>query len=391
MATRYRSAMRVSSPAIDDGLPLIGALALARSCEKRARRRRWPMRLLSGALVGGALAALAIAASSAGWPALRSSLARALALLDDHALAVAIPAGAFAWNAVRHARRGAERRHARSWLASAPLAQGEVLEALRRQVVAEAAPRFLVPLAVIAGGGYATGVAVGQLFVLAGASASIGAIAGWRAGARALPPVPLRVPRLGHARHADPAAAGFEALRRWPFAQWLADATPRAHARIVAALLLGLPMGIPLPVALLLLMLVADGLAAIGLLRALLSTIPAAADALRSTPLSPPRLAVLLCRRVLLWQALAAALGGVFAAALGAAPVIALMGAGAWLAWVPTATLVALACRHQPRRMHLELAAFAAALAALAAIAVPLLAIAWPLAAAWLWRRAANA
>lgn len=319
--------MRSSASVFDHRPAHTGALALARECGARRRRAR----LRRFALLIGALAASAMVALWAGWPWTRAPIGHALALLDDHAMSIGFFTGLFAGKIVRRARRFAEREFARSWLASAPLARGEVVDAVRRQVAMTVAPRFLVPLAVVTAFGLATRFAIGHLLAFASAGIALGSFAGWRAGARTLPTAPLSIPRLGHTRHANASAAGFEALCHWPFAQWLADATPRAHAHIVAAVLLGLPMGIPLPVALLLLMLLANTLVTIGLLRALLATIPAAADALRSTPLPLPRLAMLLGRRVAFWQAAAAMLGAAIAYALGATPVLALTGFCAWL------------------------------------------------------------
>jgi hypothetical protein len=185
--------------------------------------------------------------------------------------------------------------------------------------------------------------------------------------------------------------ARFDALRRWPFAQLLAAVDPRQHARIVAVVLLSLPTGIPLWVAIPMLVLLAAALGAVALLQALLATIPRAADSLRSTPLQPTRLAVLLCSRVWACQLAAATLAATLCCLLGTSGVAALTVAAAWMLWIAIATLSAFAVRHRPARLRGELVALAIVLFALAAIVPLALLLVLPAIGAWQWRRAHRA
>jgi len=226
---------------------------------------------------------------------------------------------------------------------------------------------------------------------LLGAGIVVGALSGWRSGARAQPPLVPVLPRLRDRPRTQDATAGFDALRRWPFAQLLATTDPRQHARVAAAVLLSLPMGIPLRTAVPILLLLATGLCAVALLQALLATIPRAADGLRSTPLQPERLAALLCARVLAWQSAAAVVAAMLCRSLGASGAAASTVAVAWLLWVAVAVLGAFAVRHRPARLRGELVALAIILAALAILLPPALLIALPTIGVWQWRRACRA
>jgi len=362
-----------------------GALRLAHRLEAAARRRRGGRRWLAAALAVPACLAIALLAARG-----RESLLSLLALLDAHRLIAGGACALLAGSAVRHGRRERERRHAESWLAAAPIGRGEVVAWLRERLAVRLLPVVLVPLALIAAVGSAGGRAPGGLLATLAGAIAVGAVGGWRAGARERAFVPAALPRLRARRRAAP-AVGFAALRRWPFAQAFADLRPREHVRVVAALLLGLPAGMPATVVLALLLLLAAGFLAAGLLRATAATIPAAADLLRSAPLPLARLAADLCLRVCVCELALAAGAAALAWRLGAPAGAALGAAAAWLAWVAVALLQALALRHQPERLRPAFVASGLALVALAAAAWPLLAIVLPAFAAWSWRRAAAA
>jgi hypothetical protein len=151
-------------------------------------------------------------------------------------------------------------------------------------------------------------------------------------------------------------------------------------------LLLGLPMGIPLWIALLILVFAMNALAAFSLLRASLATIPAAADWLRATPLSLGAFARATCLRAGACQAAFAILGGILVHALGASTRAAGLLAAMWLVVAITTTASALACRHQPARLMIELAGIGGLLFAVAGVAPFALGLA--LLALWLWQMA---
>ena len=361
---------------------------------QREGRARWRNRFAQPVRAVAAIAALVLLAScaaAAAWLHWRGAASELPRLLNAHPFATSF-AGAFAaFVFLQRHRRRAERRHAASWLATAPIGRGDVVAHLRKHTLAAAIPTGAASIAGIALLGWASGVDVRDSSLLLGAGLLVGAAAGWRSGARALPPPAPALPRLRDRPHTQDSASGFDALRRWPFAQLLAAAQPRQHARVVAVVLLSLPMGIPLRIAVPILLLLATALFAVALLHALLATIGRAADWLRSTPLRPRRLAALLCMRVFAWQMAAAVVAAMLCRAVGASSLAALTIAAAWLLWTAMAVLGALAARHRPARLRGELVALAIALLALAVIAPAALLLALPAIGAWQWRRAGSA
>ena len=361
---------------------------------QREVRARWQSRFAQPARAVAAIAALVLLAScaaAAAWLHWQSAASELPRLLNGHPFAASV-AGAFAaFVLLQRHRRRAERRHAASWLATAPIGRGDVVAHLRKRVLVAAIPTGIAAIAGIAMLGWVSGVDVRDSSLVLGAGLLVGAAAGWRSGARALPLSAPALPRLRDRPHAHDSASGFDALRRWPFAQLLAATQPRQHARVVAFVLLSLPMGIPLRIAVPILLLLAAALFAIALLHALLATIVLSADWLRSTPLRPRRLAALLCMRVFAWQMAAAAVAAMLCRAVGASSLAALMIAVAWLLWVVMAVLGAFAARHRPARQRGELVALAIALSALAIIVPAALLLAVPIIGAWQWRRARSA
>lgn len=382
MAVRSRSAVQA--------LPFSQghALALMWRLEMRARRRRWfaaPVRMIT---IVAALTLLMPLALAAAWPRLHEQTAALLALPHAHPFALGASAALAAFARMQAQRRRAERDHAASWLATAPIERHDVIAFLRWRAAATAVPLGAFAIAILATLGWLDERSVGDTGIFAGVGLIVGAIVGWRSGARVDVAAATPLPRLRNSESPSVATAGFAALRRWPFAQLLASANPRQHARIVAAVLLSLPMGIAPSVAVPILLLLATGLGAVALLQALLATIPRAADNLRSTPLPLPRWVVLLGARAFACEVVAAAFAAVLGCMLGASMQAALAGAAVWLLWVAFATLCAVAARHRPARLRGELFAFAVVLLALAAIAPPLLLVALPASAGWQAKRA---
>jgi len=363
------------------------ALALAWRLETSAL---WRRRVAEPARATATVVALTLLASLAIDTALSKSheeISALLALLNSNPFTVGLFGALVAFVRMQTHRRRAERDHAASWLATAPIERRDVVAFLRRRAAASALPIGITVVALIAALGWVDERSVRDVCLFLGIGLGAGAIAGWRSGAHApaavLPPLPRLRDRVG----ASTSAAGFDALRRWPFAQMLASVNPRQHARIVAAVLLGLPMGIPLSVAVLLLLLLATSLGAVALLQALLATIPRAADGLRSTPLPLSQLAALLSVRAFACQVAAAAFAAVLGRMLGASHAAALSGALAWLLWVVFAALCAFAARYRPAHLRGELVGSAIVLLALAAMTPRLLVLGWPALAAWQgWR-----
>jgi hypothetical protein len=369
----------------------VDALDLARRREAQAQRRKRFAQPLRAVAAIAALALLVLCAVAAAWLHWRNAASELPRLLNAHPFAASFAGAVAAFVILQRHRRGAERRHAASWLATAPIGPREVVAHLRKRALATAAPLGAAVIAGIALLGSASVVGVRDSSALLGAGLLVGALAGWRNGARAPPPAAPTLPRLRDRLRTQDSTAGFDALRRWPFAQLLAAVDPRQHARTVAVVLLSLPMGIPLRTVVPILLLLATGLFAVALLQALLATIPRAADSLRSTPLQLPQLAALLCTRVLARQSAAAVVAATLCRLLGASGTAALAVAAAWLVWIAIAALGAFAARHRPARLRGELVALAIAVSALAVIAPAALLLALPTIGMWQWRRAAQA
>lgn len=312
------------------GSPLIDALALAARWQAASRRRgihtAWPTGLQLAVGLPIATSVLAVLSTP-----LRERVATLLGILGAHALPFAIFAAAFAWTWARERRRSGEREHARSWLAAAPISARDVTTHLRRRAIVDfGAPCVAIgaALALIAMAGDCE---VHALLASSAMAVVVGFATGWRSGRHTLADVPPAPPRIRHRRAAATANAHFDALRRWPFAHWLAAAQPRQHARVIAALLLSMPMGLGFGAALGIVLLAALALAAIGLLRAWLASIEHAGDFLRGTPLSVRTFASNIATRALVAESLIATCAATLAIVGGAGIAVSCVGAVAWI------------------------------------------------------------
>ena len=328
--------------------PSCSALALAARRQLAARRREsrlaWSMRALLLVTVPTAIiAAVALLAT------LRERVAALLDALDAHALPAAFAVGAFAWTWARERRRRGERDHLRSWLAAAPVSAREVSAHLRRNAISAFGLPCIVTFATLVAIAFVAASDVRALLASSALAVVAGFAAGWRSGRHARPDAPPPPPRLSRRHAATDNAAHLRALQRWPFAQWLADAQPRQHAQVSAALLLAMPTGTAFFTALALVLLAAFALAAIGLLRALLAAIDHAGEFMRTTPLSARAFALNLAMRALAEQSLIACSAAALASGAGAQAATACGGAVAWL--FACATLCALAL-HRQREKH---------------------------------------
>jgi hypothetical protein len=355
------------------------ALRLQARLLANARRRHWlrhgPLLALAGVLA----TALAFVA----WRRLQTDGGVLLALLRNQPLAVVVAGFALAWNLTRNARRRVQQAFATSWLATAPLDARQVLAATRRAVAWRVTPPLVAVLAMPLAAAAASGADASQTLALTGAGLVLGALAGWRFGARADADATVAVPRLSARRRAASNAAGLGALARWPFARLLADANPRLHAQSIAGVLLMLPMSMPPSDAVMIVLLAASVITAYSLLQALLATIPDAAAWTRATPLPLGTFARSLCLRSGIALAATIAIATLLLTLLGASPIAAFAFAIVASAWCVTAIGHALALRHRSERERGERIAIALAVLALLGSAWWLLPVALPL----LWWR----
>jgi hypothetical protein len=344
------------------------ALRLQARLLANARRRHWlrhgPLLALAGVLA----TALAFVA----WRRLQTDGGVLLALLRNQPLAVVVAGFALAWNLTRNARRRVQQAFATSWLATAPLDARQVLAATRRAVAWRVTPPLVAVLAMPLAAAAASGADASQTLALTGAGLVLGALAGWRFGARADADATVAVPRLSARRRAASNAAGLGALARWPFARLLADANPRLHAQSIAGVLLMLPMSMPPSDAVMIVLLAASVVTAYSLLQALLATVPDAAAWARP-----------LCLRSGIALAATIAIATLLLTLLGASPIAAFAFAIVASAWCVTAIGHALALRHRSERERGERIAIALAVLALLGSAWWLLPVALPL----LWWR----
>lgn len=306
------------------------ALALAARLQIASRRRESGIAWLTTTHVAITLliAGLFLVALFA---PLRERIAVLLGLLDAHALPFALCVGAFAWTWARERRRRGEREHAHSWLAAAPIAARDVSSHLRRRAIIDFGVPCVAIFIAIALAAVMSACDVRALLATSAIAIGAGFATGWRSGRRALADAPTPLPRLRRRHSAANANADLGALRRWPFAQWLADAQPRQHARVIAALLLSMPMGIPFSTALGIVLFAALALAAVGLLRATLVSIAHAGDFLHTTPMSMRVFASNLMSRAFVAETLMATCAAALAIGGGAPIAMSCLGAIAWL------------------------------------------------------------
>lgn len=348
----------------------------------RWRRRDWNTPLLA------IVAASAVATAFVAWQRLRADGSAWLATLDAQPVLVALASLALGWSLTRAARRRAQQAFATSWLATAPIEARAILAATRRRVAWRVLPVLGAILAIPSAAMAASGADARRILALAGGGFVVGALAGWRGGARAEVAAAVALPRLSAAGAHSSKAAGLAALARWPFARLLADANPRQHAQLVAGVLLMLPMGIPPSIALLIVLLTASLIAAQALLRALLATIPDAAAWMRTTPLPLSVLARSLCLHSGATLLAAIVCAALLLLALGAPKISVLAFASAASAWCVTAIGNALASRYRPDRARRERIVLALAALALLGSAWWLLPFVLPI--LW-WRDALRA
>lgn len=386
---RDRGSRPLNRSGAPDGAPIIvGTHANpVRLAWTLARRRRVRRLLADRGRAACSIAAVVLPGALiavAGWRQLSLHGAILLSPLLAHPFVTASMVAALGWVATMRRRRHVECQFVQSWLASAPVLAHDRRAALRRRVGVEALTPIAAVPAALACAGLASGVPVADLLAALVAGLALGAIAGWRSGAKPSRRRAAASPRLRRPRAATSRAASLAPLGRWPFAQLRAAASPRIEARLICALLLGLPTGIPPSLALLIVAFAANALAAFSLLRASLATLAEAAGWLRATPVGLGAFARAACLRAGACQAAFATLGGMLAHALGASASTAALLAAAWLGACATATAGALACRHRPARLMIELAGTGALLLAIADVAPLALALALP--ALWLWQ-----
>jgi len=319
------------------------ALALAARWQVAARRREARFAWLTNARLAIGLSIVCVVSIALSTP-LRERAATWLGILDAHALPFAVFVGAFAWTWARGRRRKGEREHARSWLAATPISARDVTAHLRRRAIVDCGAPCIAIFAALA---LIAAIGDGDVRALLAASAIaivVGFATGWRSGRHAPTETPPALPRLAHRHATKTALADLRALRRWPFAQWLADAQPRQHARVIAALLLSMPMGIGFGTALGIVSFAALALAAIGLLRAWLASIEHAGDFLRATPLPLRVFASNIATRAFVAEALIATCAAALAVAGGAGLSVSCGGAIAWILLCAAAGIRALHC-----------------------------------------------
>jgi len=375
----------LASPSITTSPP--GALQLQRQFEHRAQWRSISRSRLLFAVVGLLAIVLVIAAVLR----LSEQAAYVLDLFGAHPFALLIAASAIGWLQVQQARRRSAQTFARSWLASAPIDAREIAAAVRRNVAARVLSVLVAMIAVPIIAGLASGTSALLVIAILAAGVAIGSLAGWLRPVSAKADVSPHGTRLLRTRRVASIEADFGALARWPFAQMLAQTDARLHARMLAAILLTMPMGTPLYSALLVVLLAASATAAHGLLQALLAVIAQAAGFLRCTPLPMTRFLRLVCVRAFAGLCTAALLIATLVWALGGSARSACAVAGALIAWSITATASALACRYHAERARVErwtlgLLLLAVGIAAPAVLCLVLPPIWW-----WSWQRAAAA
>ena len=196
--------------------PRTNSIWLARKLERGRRVLLFfAARSNSGWLIASLTVLVGVVAFVA-WQRLLVDGAMLIAPLHAHLVMVAAIAVLTAAAAVARSRRLAKRDLATCWLATAPIDPRDMLAEVRWHVSAEVIP---------------AGVAVGAL------------IAGWQVGARVAREKPAHK-RIRRERAQMSIAARFRALGRWLFARVREALNPRLHARIVAAILLALPIGI---------------------------------------------------------------------------------------------------------------------------------------------------
>ncbi len=340
--------------------PILLAARMGRANRIAAwRSAPMPSRLAVPGIALLTLAGSAIALASLG-DVCTALMARLASQPAPFAFAAALLSGIAAMR--RHRRLRAA--HAVSWLGALPVqAWPHRLALARRGLVPILGIVVTAPLLVALPAVDARPVAALALVIACGC---LGAVAGWWQGRRDAPPPRLRDKRLP--RHGTTIVPGFDALARWPLAQAVADSDPGLHARALGALLLLLPMGTTGAQGLGVLVVGASALVLVETSRALLATVPRAAQWLPSAPLAVTRWAWPLCRRVVLVQLAAGLLGGLALVALGVAPgpVVALVAT----AWATSAWLVdaAFAWRDDARRARMIQSAVLAAVACTAAV-----------------------
>lgn len=340
--------------------PILFAARMGRSNRLKAwRSSPLPSRLTAPGVTLLVLAGTAVALASLG-DACTALMARLASQPAPFAFAATLLAGIAALR--RHRRLRAA--HAVSWLGVLPVqAWPHRLVLAGRGLVPVLGIVMAAPLLVALRADGERPVAALALVIACGC---LGALAGWWQGRRDAPPPRLRDRRLP--RHGTTIVPGLGALARWPLAQAVADGDPGLHTRVLGALLLMLPMGTTGAQGLGVLVVGASALVVVETSRALLATVPRAAQWLPSAPLAVSQWAWPLCRRVVLVQVIAGMLGGFALVALGVTPgpVVAVVAT----AWATSAWLVdaAFAWRDDSRRARMIQCAVLATVAVTAAV-----------------------
>lgn len=371
--------------------PGVSALRLARSFEYGNRLRAFRALDAMKRTIVVLGVAFAAAFAFAGGYRLCKGASWLLDPLQTHLAIVALASALIVRSAVARARHHGERRFAASWLAVAPLDPRDVSAVIRDRVCVGLVLVLGSVVACLGAAGWINAEPVGSAIAALLSGGIPGALAGWFSRRRPPPSGVERALRIGRLDPTHDHSIGLAALGRWAFAERFSAMRPRVDARVFGAALLAMPMGIPPSVASLLLLSLVIVIVATTLLKAQLAVIPRAADWLRATPLALKDFTIWSCARVFLWQCAYAIAIALPLALLDVGPRAIFATAGVWVAWVALAMLTALACRHRPSRLRIELFACAALLAAAATIATPL-ALAAELAAAIVqWKRAAAA
>jgi hypothetical protein len=369
-------------------VPSTSALRLARSFEYGNRLRAFRALDATGRTLRVAVVALAVTAAFVGGYRLCRDAAWLLDPLRAHLPVVALAAAFVARSSVARARQRGEHRFATSWLIVAPIDPREVTALVRERAFMQAALVLGTAAIFVGAAGWINATSTGSVIVALLAGGIPGALAGWWSGRRPARTHAGKGIRIGRLHDARNGAISLAAVGRWAFAERFSALRPRVDARVFGIALLSMPMGIPPLVAILLLLILTLIASATTLLKAQLTILPRAADWLRTTPLALNDFAVSSCARVFLWQCVYAFAAVLALAALGAGPRAIAATTGGWVACVALSMLTALACRHRPGRLRIELFVLVTVLAAIAAIAYP---VAWlTLAAAAIvqWKRA---
>lgn len=372
-------------------VPSLSALRLARSFAVDNRLRAFRALNATRRTLVATAAAFAAVVAIAGAYRLCKDAFWLLDPLRTHLPVVALATALILRSGVARARQQGEHRFATSWLAVTPVDPGEVTAVIRDHACVGVMLVLGSAVAFVGAAGWINATPVGSVIAVLLAGGFAGALAGWwsrRQPARRGAEGGLRIGRLDPTRDRTIRLA---ALGRWAFAERFSALRPRVDARVFGTALLAMPMGIPPLIAILLLLSLMIVAFATSLLKAQLAIIPRAANWLRATPLAVNDFTLWSCTRVFLWQCAYASALAVPLAMLGAEPRAILVTTGSWIACVALAMLTAVACRHRPGRLYMELFACSALLAVAATIAAPLALAAWSAAAIVQWKRAATA